>query len=67
MKNIIKTIQKSPKQQLNIANISGMLLSELEKELTIQQQIYTNEKDLFKANMANWYMTIILIEIEKRK
>ncbi len=62
-----KTIQKSPKQRLNIANISGMLLSELEKELTIQQQIYTNEKDLFKANMANWYMTIILIEIEKRK
>ena len=50
-----------------LVKISGMLLPELEKELEKQQYIYTTERDLFKANLANWYMTIILIEIKKLK
>ena len=62
-----QTSNNTEAQQLNIADVSGMLLPELEKELAKQQQIYTTEKDLIKANLANWYMTIILIEIEKRK
>lgn len=60
-------LQTAETQALNIPDVSGMLLPELEKELAKQQQIYTTEKDLIKANLANWYMTIILIEIEKRK
>jgi hypothetical protein len=47
--------------------VSGMSLDELHSELTTQEILYTTEKDVNKANQANWRMTVLLNEICKRK
>jgi hypothetical protein len=51
--------------QLNIGAVSGMSLDELKIDLLKQQKIYCTEKDLIKANNANWRMTLILNELNK--
>ena len=47
--------------------VSGMSLDELHSELHTQEVLYTAEKDISKANQANWRMTVLLNEICKRK
>ena len=53
--------------QLNIPVVSGMSLDELHGELSTQEILYSTEKDINKANQANWRMTVLLNEICKRK
>jgi hypothetical protein len=60
-------IQETQKPQLNIPVVSGMSLDELHSELSTQEILYSTEKDINKANQANWRMTVLLNEICKRK
>jgi hypothetical protein len=60
-------IQETQKPQLNIPVVSGMSLDELHSELSIEEILYSTEKDINKANQANWRMTVLLNEICKRK
>jgi hypothetical protein len=46
--------------------VSGMSLDELYSELSTQEILYSTEKDINKANRANWRMTVLLNEICKR-
>jgi hypothetical protein len=55
------------KSRINIPDVSSMSLHELHSELSKQQMLYSTEKDINKANEANWNMTILLNEISKRK
>ena len=54
-------------EKLNIPVFSGMSLDELHSELSTQGILYSTEKDINKANQANWRMTVLLNEICKRK
>ena len=60
-------IEETQNPQLNIPVVSGMSLDELHSELSTQQILYITEKDINKANQANWRMTVLLNEICKRK
>jgi hypothetical protein len=60
-------IQETQKPQLNIPVVSGMSLDELHIELNTQEILYSAEKDVNKANQANWRMTVLLNEICKLK
>ena len=57
-------LNKPQNPQLNIAVVSGSLL-DLKQQLAEQEIIYVTEKDLIKANNANWEMTKLLFEIQK--
>ena len=57
-------LNKPQKPQLNIAVVSGSLL-DLKQQLAEQEIIYVTEKDLIKANNANWEMTKLLFEIQR--
>jgi hypothetical protein len=54
-------------EKLNIPVFIGMSLDELHSELSTQEILYSTEKDINKANQANWRMTVLLNEICKRK
>ena len=60
-------IEETQNPQFNIPVVSGMSLDELHSELSTQQILYITEKDINKANQANWRMTVLLNEICKRK
>jgi len=60
-------IEETQNPQLNIPVVSCMSLDELHSELSTQQILYITEKDINKANQANWRMTVLLNEICKRK
>ena len=47
-------------------DVSDKSLLELKSDLSKQQVIYSNEKDLIKVNNANWRMTLIMNELNKR-
>ena len=63
----VENLNNAETQQLNIAGVSGMSLNELHSELSTQELLYSTEKDVNKANQANWRMTVLLNEICKRK
>lgn len=61
-----KTLLENENQPSCLGAVSGMSLHELKLDLSKQQTIYSTEKDLIKANNANWRMTLILNELNKR-
>jgi hypothetical protein len=64
--NGLKNI-KIPQGNGVLSCVSGMSLDELYSELSTQEILYSTEKDINKANQANWRMTVLLNEICKRK
>jgi hypothetical protein len=61
-----KDSNEAQSQPSLLGAVSGMSLNELKLELSKQQTIYSTEKDLIKANNANWRMTLILNELNNR-
>jgi len=46
--------------------LSKMSMDELISELNKQESIYIYEKDIIIGNEANWQMTLLINEINKR-
>jgi len=60
-------VEKEAQPQLScLGNVSSMSLSELKLDLSNQQVIYSTKMDLIQVNNANWRMTLIMNELNKR-